>query len=157
MQKSEVSEQLESLTLYTQTLLGTDFKLGSGFFELSGEVIGAVYKVPLFNSETMLFESKTKNKPVKLRSLSGYLDLKYELKILSGSYLAYRIDHLRFGSIENNNSQNWDNSVLRHSIAFGYHINQYILARFSASTQQVENKPWNKTQGVLRIVLTAHY
>jgi hypothetical protein len=157
MQESEVSDQLKSLNRYTQTLFGTDFKLGTGFLEFSGELIGSFYKVPHFNSETLLFESKSENDPLKLSSFSGYLDLKYELPILPGSYIAYRFDHLRFGQLEDNTAQNWDNNVLRHSLAFGYHLNQYVLARIGVSTQQVENKSWNTSQGVFRFVLTAHY
>ena len=53
--------------------------------------------------------------------------------------------------------QPWDNNVQRHSIAMGYHINRYLLIRVAASTQQVKNKNWDKTQRTFRLVLTAHY
>lgn len=157
MQESEVSAQLDDLGMFTQTLIGTDFKLGSGFFEISGELIGSFYRVPQFNSEARTFEVVTNTEPLKMNSFSAYLDVKYEFPMIQGSYIAYRIDHLDFGKLESGPSTHWDNQVLRHSVAIGYHLNQYILARMAVSTQQVENKPWNKTQGTFRFVLTAHY
>ena len=92
-----------------------------------------------------------------LSSFFAYLDLKYELKFLPGSYVAYRIDHLSFQEASVNNDQPWDNNILRHSVAIGYNINKYLLARMAVSTQDVDNKNWNKTQRTLRIVITAHY
>jgi hypothetical protein len=157
MQDSEVSEKLEDLGMFTQTLIGTDFKLGNGFFEISGELIGSFYQVPQFNSETSTFELTTNGDPLKVSSFSGYLDVKYELPKVQGSYVAYRLDYLGFGKLDGAISQHWDNDVMRHSIAFGYHISRIFLARVTLSTQQVENKPWNKKQGTFRFVLTAHY
>jgi hypothetical protein len=154
-QESEVSPQLTDLKDFTQTIIGLDYKLGFGFFEFSGEVMGVFYKVPEFNGEDYLFVtgSDTRN----LNNIAAYLDIKYEPPVLQGSYIVYRIDHLDFGKLDDDNDPTWDNKVLRHSIAIGYHINQHILARISVSTQQVDNKNWDKTQRTLRVVLTAHY
>jgi hypothetical protein len=157
MQESEVSTQLEGLGMFTQTLIGTDFKLGTGFFEISGELIGAFYRVPQFDSEARSFETGASTDPLTVNSFSAYLDIKYEFPMIQGSYVAYRIDHLGFGKLEDGTSPHWDNHVLRHSIALGYHVNRNVLARMAISTQQVNNKPWNKTQGTFRFVLTAHY
>ena len=157
MKISEVSTQLDQLGMFTQTLVGTDFKLGKGFFELSGELIGAFYQVPLFNSDNKTFESRTVSDALTISNISAYLDIKYEFPKIPGSYAAYRIDHLRFGKIDSGNAQHWDNNIVRHSLAVGYHINQNILARIAVSTQQVNNKPWNKKQGTFRVVITAHF
>ncbi|NNF36226.1 MAG: hypothetical protein HKN68_19135 [Saprospiraceae bacterium] len=157
MQESEVSDQLESLGKYTQTIIGTDFKLGKGFFEVSGELIGAFYKVPQFNDEVNSFEGDPNNEPLNVSSYSAYLDVKYEIPTIQGSYVAVRFDYLGFGNLEGSNSQNWDNNVTRQSLAIGYHITRNILARIAVSTQQVDDKPWNKKQGTFRFVLTAHY
>ena len=54
-------------------------------------------------------------------------------------------------------SKNWDNKVQRHSVALGYNINRYLLVRVMVSTQQVDNKSWDKTQGTFRMAVTAHY
>jgi hypothetical protein len=153
MQNSEVSDQLADLYAYSQTLIGTDFKLGYGFFEFSGEVIASSFKVPFFNNDDRMFELQDE----RLSSLAAYLDVKYELKVLPGSYVAYRIDQLSFSKLSSYEDQPWDNKILRHSLAFGYHFNQYLLARIAVSTQQVDNKNWDKTQGTFRFVVTAHY
>lgn len=153
MQNAEVSDQLSDLKAYSQTLIGTDFKLGYGFFEFSGEIIAASFRVPVFNNEDRMFEMQDE----RLSSLSAYLDAKYELKILPGSYVVYRIDQMSFSKLTSHENQPWDNKVLRHSLAFGYHLNQYLLARVAVSTQQVDNKNWDKTQRTLRFVVTAHY
>ena len=157
MQQSEVSDQLQDLGRYTQTLIGTDFKLGKGFFEFSGELIAAIYEVPEFSSESETFIGNPNDDPLKLSSLSTYLDIKYELPQIHGSYVAFRFDYLGFSDLESNATQNWDNNVTRQSIAIGYNITRNFLARIAVSTQQVDNKPWNKKQGTFRFVLTAHY
>ena len=155
MQESEVSNLLENLQRFSQTLVGTDFKLGSGFFEISGEVIGALYRVPQFSHDARSFENN--GEAILLNSLSAYTDVKYEPPFLQGSFVAYRLDHLLFSDLDNASAQHWDNWVRRHSLAFGYRINRFLLARIAASTQHVANKPWDKTQKTVRFVLTAHY
>ena len=157
MQKSEVSYMLDDLRTFNQTLVGTDFKLGTGFFEFSGEVIGAFYQVPEFNAEDETFETNENTITRKISNLSAYLDIKYEVPILQGSYIAYRIDHLSFSNLANNQPQKWDNKVLRHSVALGYNITRFLLVRLAVSTQQVDNKSWDSTQGTFRLGLTAHY
>ena len=74
--------------------------------------------------------------------------------VLPGSYLAYRIDHLRFNEQDNTS---WDNNVLRSSLAFGYTITPNFLIRLAVSTQHVDNKDWDEQQRTFRLVLTAHY
>ena len=119
--------------------------------------MGSFYKVPKFIGDDMLFETGTYGNPSTLSNLAAYVDVKYEMPFLQGSYIAYRVDHLRFGRLDESFDQNWDNNVLRNSIAVGYHINQYILARIGVSTQQIENKNWDKKLGTFRAVITAHY
>lgn len=157
METSDLNTQLESLGKYTQTLIGTDFKIGKKYIELSGEFIAALYKTPQYNVELNDFVNQTNTTPLKLNSFSAYLDLSYELKWLPGSYLAYRIDHLNFGNLSTGTDLSWDNDVWRHSLAFGYHINPYVLVRAAVSRQSVDNKPWDKKQDVFRLVITAHY
>ncbi|MFT4534443.1 MAG: hypothetical protein ACI9P5_001803 [Saprospiraceae bacterium] len=156
-QSSEVSDQLDEIVNFKQSMLGMDFKLGKGYFEFTGEVIGSFYKVPQFNEDGLAFEVNTINAPLSLSNLAVNLDIKYELPFIQGSYIAYRIDHLRYSKLENSSTQKWDNNVLRHSFAIGYHINQYILTRATVSTQQVDNKEWDKKLGTFRLMLTAHF
>lgn len=162
---SHDSVQLNNLRGYSQTLVGTDVKLGSGFFEFTGEVIGAIYRVPEYNKDTTFVNEGA---PLTLRSLSAYGDLKYEPPFLQGSYVAFRFDHLIFsdyppgyppGDLSKYPSGKWDNWVWRYSFAFGYHINRFLLARIAFSNQRVESREaWKKgNQHTLRFVLTAHY
>ena len=156
-QSSEVGDLLSEKPKFTQSTIGMDFKIGKGYFEFSGEVIGSFYKVPQFNGDELSFDANTIKSPLNLSNLAVNLDIKYELPVIQGSYIAYRIDHLRFSNLENSNTQNWDNNVLRHSFAIGYHINQYILMRATVSTQKIDNKEWNGKLGTFRLVATAHF
>jgi len=158
LRASEISTPIDQLKKYRQTLLGTDFKLGFGFVEFSGEIIATFYKTPLFLLDENRFQDTSIDTPLQLSNVSAYLDTKYELPFLQGSYLAYRIDRMTFGASEGYATNSaWDNAVWRHSLAAGYRINTHFLARVAFSTQQVANKNWDKTQRTLRLVLTAHY
>jgi len=158
LRKSEVSTGLDQFRNFRQTLIGTDFRLGMGFLEVSGELIGVFYKTPVLKVDDDQFDPATWDTPVTLSGFSGYANVKYELPFLPGSYLAYRIDRLDFGEESyTNTSVNWDNDVLRHSLAAGYRISQNLLARVFVSTQSVDNKSWDKTQRTFRFVLTVHY
>jgi hypothetical protein len=157
LQASEFDYQLPDLRAFSQTLIGTDYKFGAGHFELSGEIIGAFYTVPQFNNQSELFDSGVDGNGVGLRNLAVNLDIKYEPSALQGSFVAYRIDHLRFSELEAGQNQNWDENVLRHSFAIGYHITRNLLARATVATQQVDTKEWGETQRTFRFVLTAHY
>lgn len=156
LRKSEVSNQLNDLRKFRQTILGTDYKLGYGFFEFSGEIMWAHYSSPVFIFEENAFESGSYQSPQKFNNVAAYLDVKYEPPFLQGSYFAYRIDGLAFGK-ENNSDEPWDNDVIRHSLAMGYHITQNILIRIMASTQHVDTKKWDTAQRTFQVMLTGHY
>lgn len=153
MQRSEVSNQINEIGQFKQTIIGTDYTLGRGFFELSGELIWTKYSTPNFISDTREF---VPNQVQDINSTSSYLDIKYEAPAIPGSFIAYRFDALFFNKT-NTIPQQWDNDVIRHSIALGYDINQHILVRTMFSTQQVENKQWDKTQRTFQLMLTMHY
>lgn len=153
LQDSEFSTDLESLGQYRQTLVGTDFKLGSGFFEVSGEIILAFYKVPSFDIAS---ESFLDAEGVSLTGIASYLDVKYEPPFAPGSYIAYRIDRLGFNQ-STFYEEAWDNPVLRHTLALGYEINAYLLVRTMVSTQNTDQKNWGDQQRSLRLSLTAFY
>lgn len=158
LRDTRFTESIDKLRKYRQTLLGTDFRLGFGYLEFSGEIIAAFHTSPVFLEESNSFDPNTIDNPINLSNTSFYLDTKYELPFLTGSYIALRIDHLGFGQLEGNyTARNWDNSVWRQSFAIGYDVTQNVLVRLAVSTQQVENKNWNKTQNTLRLVVTGHY
>lgn len=157
LNESEVSSAIIKFQKYRQTLLGTDFKLGKGFFEISGEIIVAFYNTPLFLAESQQFQTLSIDRPLSLTSVAAYLDTKYELPFLQGSYISYRIDRMVFDNFEGPAASVWDNAVWRNTFAAGYRLNQHLLVRFAYSTQQVANKSWDKTQRTLRLMLTVHY
>lgn len=157
LNESTVSTSIEKFQKYRQTLVGTDFKLGFGYLEISGEVIAAFYKVPVYLVGNQEFQLNTIDKPLQLTSIAAYVDTKYELPFIQGSYLSYRLDRLSFEALEDYTVANWDNNIWRHTLAAGYRINQHLLTRFAFSTQQTANKNWDKTQQTFRFVLTAHY
>ncbi len=155
LQENDISRDL-GLYDYHQILLGTDFKFGFGFFEISGEGIAAFYRTPTYDVKAQDIDSE---KNLLLHNFSVYLDIKYSLPFLGGSYLAYRIDNLVFGQLDSSRNTNdkWDQDVVRHGLAVGYKINPYLIIRGTASTQSVKNKPWDQHQRVFRLMLTAYY
>jgi hypothetical protein len=158
LRDSPFSESISDLRKYRQTLIGTDFNVGFGFLEFSGEIIAAFHKTPVFLEATGSFDPNTLTNPLNLSNTSFYLDTKYEMPFLTGSYVAFRIDRLGFGQIEGNYTfDHWDNTVWRQSFAIGYDLTQNILIRLAVSTQQVENKNWNNSQRTARLVITGHY
>ncbi len=154
------NDSLEHLLKYRQTLVGVNYSFGSGFFELSGELIAAYYKAPQFVAmENRFRETEQQLRVQNLSAFSGYIDLKYEFSFIPGSYIAYRFDLLRFGNFENVNNENveWDNQVIRHSLAAGYKINSFTQLKTTIATQQVANRDWDNKQRVLRLMLIFHW
>ncbi len=139
--------------LFGQSLVGGDFEIGFGFWAISGEVIVARYQVPQFNSEDLSFVD---GDPLSLWSSSFYLDLKYEMPFLPGSYLAYRIDHLGFGNgnLPQRESENWDDGVWRHVLGWGYKIREWMVLKGVISTQMVKNRSWDQEQRTFRLLLS---
>ncbi len=149
VQSSSFSERIE--IPFAQTLLGTDFVLGYGFWELTGEVIGAFYDVPQYISTEDRFAGYEE---AALRSTYLGLNLKYETPFLSGLYLAYGIEQLSFGELDINTK--WDNKVVRHNFGAGYKITDFLLLRSNYMLQSVENHPvWE--QNTWRTTLTIFY
>lgn len=146
-----LNASLSSLSRFTQTMIGTDFKYGQGFFEINGELIGSFYNTSFINSDDNINIVSVKEKKL-LSSFSGYLDFRFEPPFLTGSYIAYRIDGMFFGR---DNDLPWDENVNRHSFGFGYKITSFLLLRSSYSFQFVKNHDWDQT--AFRTGLTAHF
>ncbi len=150
MRPHRLNADIGDLSTFRQTMVGTDFKFGFGYFELSGELFYAVFKAPVVQRDgdvsfRVLGEESAS-------SFAGYLDFRFEPPFLPGSYLAYRIDTLRFSEIDN---QPWDDHVLRHSFVIGYKITPYLLLRTNYSWQYVDSKDWE--QYAFRSGLTAFF
>lgn len=132
-----------------QLLLGTDFILGYGFWEVRGEVIGARYQTPEYLPAETYFEPDQK----AFSSISLGLSLKYEFPILSGLYAAYGIEYLAFNEVD---GRTWDDDVTRHNFAAGYKITNFLLLRANYMLQTVENHPFWE-QNTFRTSLTIYY
>lgn len=160
MEQTNNNLALENLNQYYQLLLGTDYSLGTGFFSFSGELMAAFYRVPSYDPEEMRFLSDDSPVSQTLSNVSTYLDIKYEPPFLSGSFIAYRLDALIFGKMEEGlyNEEKWDNNVLRHSLGIGYKAFPFMLIRGMISTQSTQSKPaWGTQQRTFRLMLTLHY
>ncbi|MEL7122126.1 MAG: hypothetical protein AAFO07_21945 [Bacteroidota bacterium] len=155
MEEHTLTNDTDPLSSYTQLLLGTDYQLGFGFFEISGEAIFARYTVPEFSFEDPIF---VKSQTHTLGAFTSYCNIKYEPPFLSGSYLAYRLDGMWFGNDDNNDQRQWDNGVVRHTLAAGYRMTEFLWIRGSVSTQITQNfAQWNDQLGAFRLMLTAFY
>lgn len=139
-----------------QILVGTDWLTGFGFWEISGELIGAWYKTPLYQPESNEFT------PPEgwLSALSGAVRLKYEFPSISGLYAAYGLEWLTFGDIRDAGygpvGAHWNERVLRHNFGLGYTLTHYALIRLNFLTQEVADHPaWE--QNTWRSVLTVFF
>ena len=144
-----INDNLRGNISFDQWQLGLDYKIGVSFVEISGEVIQTWYKVSEFDVDQGFVRNNGEVETINLNSITAYLDFKFEPSVLSGSYLAFRIETLQFSE---HNAKEWDNAVWRHSFALGYKIMGNALLRTQYSFQNVETKTWN--QGAFRIVLT---
>ncbi len=123
---------------WQQTLLATDYTLGFGHFEFSGELIGALYRVPQYLPLRDLAQRGTfSQNDLSLSAFSAYLDAKYEFPFLTGAYATSRIETLNFGQIEGSNLA-WDQNVRRFSLGLGYKFKNAFLLRSSYAWQNVD-------------------
>ena len=134
--------EFEGLDL-RQTLIGTDFKLGFGFWEISGELLAGLYNVPEFQFPEMQISGD----PQSLSTVAGYLNIKYELPFVSGLYAAYGFDFISFGELDDvgglADRGKWDENVNRHQIALGYKITNFLLLRTNFSLQPLKDTSVN--------------
>ncbi len=154
LESSEFSDQIDNLRSHHQLLLGTGYKLGAGYFEVSGEVIGAWYWVPYFLSDEE--QAISTNSAQNVFSLNSYTDVRFEFPFLPGSYLAVRSDLLWFGNFQDEagRRRRWDKNVWRNTVAVGYKITPFLLARSSFSWQSIENESFDPHQRVFRLMVT---
>ena len=134
-----------------QLLLGTDFVLGYGFWEFSGEAIWGQYRVPEYFPENQNFSDQAQT----LYHSTFAVNVKYEPPFLSGAYLASGLEYFAFFDAPDNQGQ-WDNNVIRLNLAAGYKITDFLLFRLNYLTQRVENNTmWR--QDTWRAMLTVYY
>ena len=127
LQADLLNDNLIDRSGYKQTLLGTDFVLGFGHFELSGEAMGAFYQVPTYSPSTKKYSTNQ-----NFQAFSAWVDAKYEFPFLVGTYAAWRVETLQF-------SGTWDEAVLRNSLVIGAKIKDFILIRSAFALQSIQH------------------
>ncbi len=127
----------ESLQKYYQLLLGADSKLAFTYFEIVGEVIYSNWSTTGFVSNQFDQSCGGELCDYSLSNISGNIDIKYEPPSLTGSFLAFRAEHLTFldGEHENGNTFEWDEDVSRLTGVFGYKLSPNLLLKASFSEQ----------------------
>lgn len=144
---------------FKQLMLGTDFKLGFGYFEISGELVWASHQVPWYLSGSKSYLDADPAAPpyFNMNSWSAYLDIRYEFSFLPGSYLACRLDTLQFGEVDTGiyTPEPWDNRVNRVSFALGIQPQPYLLIRLAYASQEI--KSFDGELSTFKTTLTAFF
>ena len=138
-------------------MLGTDWEVAYGHFELAGELIYTWYRVPFFNDSTGLFvtDASGLNQTLRLQNLTGYVDVKYELPFWVGSYLAYRWEFVSFGEGAQGLGSSWDQNTYRHTLLWGYKVSRNLILKAGYSWQEITGREWEL--GTLRVASTLHF
>ena len=137
-QDHPINEALEDR--FQQLLLGTDFKLGFGFWEFSGEILWASHHVPFYQAgEEVYFDER---EYLNLSNWSAYLDIRYEFPFMYGAYVAGRFDTIQFSALDEVSYANrdWDDDIWRLSLVFGVQPQSYLLLKVAYSYQEIENQ-----------------
>ena len=163
MQRDGININYDDLEQYTQTVIATDIILAHSYFELSGEFIYSLWYVPMFIGTGFIEEEPRNLQNMNLENYSAYLDFKIEPPFLTGAYIAFRYDILRFqdsGDIADINSKNfnpWDNDVTRYSIAVGYKFARPVLLKLAYMDQKTENLDPDPEDYVYHAILTVSF
>lgn len=143
-----------ALRRFRQTLVGTDFRTGYGFFGLEGEVIYTIWSVPGFRDGNFVMDEDGEPVRYRLTQVGGHLDAKVEPPVLPGSYLALRGERLHFPAADDplgGPSIEWDEDVTRLSVVVGYKLHPRILAKASFT----EQTPFDGSRYSLRFQVTS--
>lgn len=145
-----------SLGDFRQTLIGTDFRTGYGFFGLEGEFAYTVWSVPAFVSGQFVLDGQGEPYTYELTELGGHVDAKVEPPFVPGSYLAVRAERLQFPDAESpvsGSSFVWDEDVTRIGAVFGYKLHPRILTKVSFT----EQTPFDGSRYTLRFQMTSMF
>ncbi len=153
---NELLRDERALGRFRQTLIGTDFRTGYGFFGLEGEVIYTIWSVPGFRDGDFVVNDDGEPVRYRLTQVGGHLDAKVEPPVLPGSYLALRGERLHFPVADDplgGSSIKWDEDVTRLSVVVGYKLHPRILAKASF----IEQTPFDGSQYSLRFQVTSMF
>ena len=106
---------------YRQQALGADLELAHGYWIFRGEAVWSRWRLPAL-AETRL------DSP--LDALGAYAEVRY--KVRPGLYLAGRVEHLGFSSLDTSlGRQSWDAPVTRVEAGAGYALRRDLLLKAS--------------------------
>jgi len=143
LQQTSSNALLETLSSYRQFMLGTDVKLGTGYWELKGELMSAWHRVPVFLADSQEFVLRGNQAPW-LHALAGYVDVKAEFPFLVGAYAIYRVGWISptDSRVSLPGGDSWNSSVQRHTIGLGYQITRFLLFKTAYSWQFAADRAW---------------
>jgi hypothetical protein len=161
----QVNAIYDDLHTYRQLVVGTDLILAFSYFELSGEFIYSLWNVPAYNKTDTSYIEISIGVPAEfeLQNYGAYADLKIEPPFLTGSYLAFRYDILRFKEYDHPNTSvrasinPWDYDVNRYSVAVGYKFARSVLLKIAYSDQQTNDPNVGENLYTIRGILTVSF
>ena len=161
MQRADINSNHDGLEKFNQIVLGTDIVLAHSYFELSGEFIYSMWKVPGFAAGTFKETASGDLGEFKLENYSAYADFKYEPPIFTGRYIALRYDMIKFMEFDHPPTSSiiaanpWDTNVFQYSAAIGYKFDRSILLKLTYTDQKLDvsgEKPDLKSiRGILTV------
>ncbi len=160
MQRASENLLFDRLEKFRQTLIGTDFIAAYAYFELSGEFIYSMWKVPASDARGFQVNTKGDLQTYDLTNYSAYIDLKFEPPFLTGSYIAARYEKMIFNDFTNpvgstiSRTNPWDNNLVRYSAAFGYKLSRNVLFKLAFSEQTFDDSALKKEDFTFRSILT---
>ena len=159
MRREAVNNNFDRLEQYRQTLLGTDIIIAYAYFELSGELLYALWDVPASDKNGFQIGPDGNLQAYRLSNWSAYVDTRFELPFLPGSYVAGRYERMVFdrftpppgSSLTATNP--WDESLIRYSFALGYRLARPVLLKFAFSEQIYDDRNLKRDDWTMRLLL----
>jgi len=163
MQRDDINSNLVGLEKFNQVVLGTDIILAHSYFELSGEFIYSMWKVPGFASGAFKETASGELGKFNLENYSAYVDFKYEPPFFTGSYIAVRYDMLKFLEFDHPATSSiitinpWDTDVIRYSAAIGYKFDRSVLLKLTYTDQKMDVSGEKPDLKAIRGILTVSF
>lgn len=163
MQRTEENGRYANLERFRQLVFGADLILAYLYFELSGEFIYSRWRAPGFANDAFKEIASGDLGEFNLENYSAYADLKVEPPFLTGSYIAFRYDIIRFLEYDHPNTiatiglNPWDNDVDRYSVAVGYKFARPVLLKICYSDQKLIGAADDPEDFSIRGILTVSF
>ena len=160
MHKDNINTNFDRLERFRQTIFASDLLFAYRYFELSGEVVYSIWKVPGRDSAGFKTRQDGELAEFDLTNYGGYVDLKYEPPFLSGTYLALRYEKMVFEEYDHPNSTSiiqlnpWDSDLYSFSAALGLKLSRSVLFKTVYSDLKYDDSALDGKFWSLRGILT---